>query len=131
MTAFDKKEVLEALKIELSILEGGGYGRSVRTPWHETTLFRDSVSCLNVGEKEKVHACAECFLIAHVPDRWKETDIPCHYIPLNEKGETIAELDGKGDRENTEKALAEWLRATIARLERELGQTGSPPPAGK
>ena len=114
-----KKEVIDALKIEASILEGGGYGRSVRTPWHETTLFRDSITCLNAGESSKKHPCSECFLIDHVPDSHKANEIPCHYIPLNEKGETIEELDRQGRREDMERALLDWIRATIAKLERQ------------
>ena len=119
MRKFNKKEVLDALKLERSILEGGGYGRSVRTPWRETTLFRDSITCLNVGEKEKQHPCSECFLIDHVPDRHKDEEIPCHHIPLNAAGETIENLSLRGRREEVEQALLEWVRAAIKRLEQE------------
>lgn len=42
---------------------------------------------------------------------------PCHHIPLNEKGETIASL--AGHPEKIEKVLLDWLRATFDRLERE------------
>ena len=117
MAQFNKKEVIDALKLEMSIIEGGGYGRSVRTPWRETTLFRDSVTCLNVGETVKQHPCGECFLIDHVPESHKEDDIPCHSIPLNELGETIASLEEKGSREEIESALLKWIKATIKRLE--------------
>ncbi len=119
MGRFNKKEVIEALKLELDIIANGGYGRSVRTPWRPTTLFRDSVTCLNVGETERRHPCTECFLIEHVPDKDKTQDIPCHYIPLNEKGETIASLEERAEREDAEQALLNWIRATIERLERE------------
>ncbi len=119
MPGFSKKEVIDALKLELSILEGGGYGRSVRTPRRETTLLRDSITCLNVGETERQHPCGECFLIEHVPDPVKSEDIPCHHIPLNDQGETIESLEGQGKREETEQALAAWIRATIKRLESE------------
>ncbi len=119
MPPFNKKQVLEALKIEKSILEGGGYGRSVRTPRRETTLFRDSITCLNVGEAAKIHPCTECFLIEHVPTLHKGDDIPCHHIPLNANGETIDELDRKGRREDVERALLEWIKSTIARLEQD------------
>lgn len=119
MARFNKKEIIDALKLEMSILEGGGYGRSVRTPWRETTLFRDSVTCLNVGESEKRHSCAECFLIEHVPDKCKDEDIPCHHIPLNANGETIESLDRQGKREEMELALLEWIKATLRKLEQE------------
>ena len=38
--ATDLRETLEQLKLERSILKDGGYGRSVRTPWKPTSLFR-------------------------------------------------------------------------------------------
>lgn len=119
MQRFNKKEVIDALKLEMSIIEGGGYGRSVRTPWRETTLFRDSVTCLNVGETEKHHPCGDCFLIEHVPDSCKDEGIPCHHIPLNAKGETIESLDQQGRREEMEQALLEWIKATLRKLEQE------------
>jgi hypothetical protein len=117
MAQISKKEVLEALKLEQGIIEAGGYGRSVRTPWRETTLFRDSVTCLNAGEAVKQHSCGECFLIEQVPDTHKGDDIPCHHIPLNELGETIASLEQRGSREEIEAALLQWIKATIKKLE--------------
>lgn len=119
MSRFNKKDIIDALKVEMSILEGGGYGRSVRTPRQETRLFRDSVTCLNVGETEKHQPCSECFLIEHVPETYREQEIPCRHIPLNAQGETIESLDTKGSREDAEQALLEWIRATIKRLEQE------------
>lgn len=119
MFRFRKKEVIDALKLELSIIEGGGYGRSVRTPWRETSFLRDSITCLNVGEVERKHPCGECYLIEHVPEGHKDDEIPCHHIPLNPNGDTIASLDKKGRREDLELALVEWIRATIKRLEQE------------
>ncbi len=110
---------MDALKIEMSILEGGGYGRSVRTPWHDTTLLRDSITCLNAGEVERKHPCGECFLIAHVPEAHKSDEIPCHHIPLNKEGDTIESMDREGRREEMEQSLLRWIRATIERLERE------------
>ena len=119
MPGFNKKEVIDALKLEMSIIEGGGYGRSVRTPRRETSFFRDSVTCLNVGEAEKKHPCGECYLIEHVPEQHKEDEIPCHHIPLNSSGDTIESLDRKGRRDDLELALLQWIRATIKRLEQE------------
>ena len=50
----DKRDVLEVLKFELSFLEQGGYGRSVRTPWKATSVFQDSPSCLNFNDSAVV-----------------------------------------------------------------------------
>ncbi len=118
--ATNLKEILDQLKLERDILKDGGYGRSVRTPWKASTLFRDSVTCLNFGETVKKHPCSECLLWEWVPEAHKDEDIPCHFIPLNERGESITSLEDVGDREKAEKALLDWLNATIERLEEKL-----------
>jgi len=118
--AADLKDILEQLKLERSILKDGGYGRSVRTPWRPTTLFRDSVTCLNFGEEVRKHPCSECLLWEWVPEAARNEDIPCHHIPLNEKGDSIASLEETADRDYAEQALLEWLDTTILKLEDRL-----------
>jgi hypothetical protein len=116
----DLKDIIEQLRLERSVLKDGGYGRSVRTPWKEERLFRDSITCLNLGEDVKSHPCSDCFLWEFVPPEDKHDDIPCHSIPLTETGETIKSLESKGDQEGAEKALLEWLNRTIQQLEDQL-----------
>jgi len=118
--ATDLKEIIEQLRLERGILQAGGYGNSVRTPWKGERLFRDSITCLNLGEEIKRHPCNECLLWEWVPEDHKEENIPCHFIPLNQRGESIASLEDRGDREEAEKALLDWLTATIQRLEEKL-----------
>lgn len=118
----DLREIIEHLRLERDILKNGGYGRSVRTPWKAEKLFRDSITCLNLGETVKKHPCNECLLWEWVPEKDREEDIPCHYIPLNERGETIESLEERGDREEAEKALLGWLDSTIKRLEEQLAK---------
>ena len=48
--AKDDRDILEVLRFELDFLEHGGYGRSVRTPWKETSIFQDSLRCVNYGD---------------------------------------------------------------------------------
>lgn len=108
-----KEEIIEKLKLEKSFLADGGYGRSVRTPWRSPEYFRDSISCLNVGESEKVHPCTECFLINYMHPAQRNKDLPCHMIPLNAEGETIYSLLRIGDVEKLEQLLLEWLDKTI------------------
>ena len=110
-----KEEVVEKLKLERSILADGGYGRSVRAPWRPTEYFRDSISCLNVGEAEQVHPCTDCFLINYMHPANREKHLPCHFIPLNAEGETIYSLLRIGDVEKLEQLLLEWLDKTIER----------------
>jgi hypothetical protein len=57
-----------------------------------------------------------------VPEGHKDEDIPCHFIPLNERGESIASWEDAGDREQAEKALLDWLDSTIATLEERLAK---------
>jgi hypothetical protein len=115
----DLKDIIDQLKLQRDILKDGGYGRSVRTPWKEERLFRDSVTCLNVAEVVKKHPCNECLLWEYVPQEHRDEDIPCHFIPLDSKGRSIAELEEAGKREEAEQALLEWLDSTIERLEKQ------------
>ena len=126
--ADDLRDMIEQLKLERSILRDGGYGRSVRTPGKAEQLFRDSVTCLNVGQTVRHHPCSDCLLWEFVPNEHLEEDIPCHHIPLNAGRETIAALEERGDHEAAEKALLEWLDRTILQLETELAQRIPPPP---
>ena len=119
MGRFRKQDLIYLLKLEVSIIEGGNYGRPVLMPWRNITLLRDCVTCLNVGGLEGHHACQDCFLIEHVPEDARQERMPCHYIPLNEKGDTIAALDLQGKRKEAEKALLTWIRETIKKLEQE------------
>lgn len=116
----DLKDIIEQLKLQRDILKDGGYGRSVRTPWKEERLFRDSVTCLNVAEEVKKHPCNECLLWEYVPEEHKDEDIPCHFIPLDAQGRSIAELEETGKREEAEQALLKWLDSTIERLEKQV-----------
>jgi len=124
--ATDLKGIIEQLRLERDILQAGGYGRSVRTPWKESRIFRDSITCLNVGEQMKKHPCNECLLYEYVPEGHKDRDIPCHFIPLNERGESIAGLEARGRREEAEKALLGWLNETIQKLEEKLEEQTQP-----
>ncbi len=111
------EEVLEILKLQRNILKNGGYGRSVRTPWKEERLLRDSITCLHAGEILKSEPCDECVLWELVPPEHRNEEYPCHFIPLNERGDTIHSLEEAGDRDKAESALLEWLNSTIKRLE--------------
>jgi hypothetical protein len=111
-------DVIEMLKIERSILQDGGYGRSVRTPWKENRLFRDSVICLNLGEEMARIPCRECLLWDFVPAEHRAEEIPCHFIPLNGLKQTVYSLEQAGKREEAEQALLAWLNQTIEQLER-------------
>lgn len=113
----DDRDVLEILQAELDFIEKGGYGRSPRTPQKSKSPFQDSLTCINYPYPEKVHPCSECHLIDFVPSDRRSEEIPCHFIPLNESGETLEQLESEDDQQKLEKALTAWLRAKIKEIE--------------
>jgi len=120
--AADLKQIIDQLKLQRDILKSGGYGRSVRTPWKPTKLFRDSVTCLNFDEVAKRHPCNECLLWEWVPENHRDEDLPCHFIPLNDRGDSISSLEDAEDREEAEKALLGWLDSVLEHLEAKLAR---------
>jgi hypothetical protein len=118
-----KSELLEKLKFELSFIEDGGYGRSVRTPHTPTSPFQDSLTCLNFGDPTRAHPCSECILMQYVPESRKSEDVPCHHIPLDRDSRTVSTLDAN----DAEGALKLWLHQEIARLEGEAIGTNPGP----
>jgi hypothetical protein len=126
--AADLGRIIEQLALERDILRDGGYGRSAGASWKPTTLFRDSVTCLNFGLAVKKRSCKECLLWEWVPEDHRHEDIPCHFIRLNESGETIASLEAQGDRERAEHVLLGWLERTIRQLEERAQSAEWEPP---
>ena len=120
----DERDILELLKTELSFIEQGGYGRSVKTPWRPTSSFRDSLTCVNYALPEKAHPCSECHLIEFVPRDKQNEEIPCHFIPLNASGATIETLEANETK--LEEALKEWMREKISEIEAERTKKNSP-----
>ena len=117
--AKDDRDVLELLKEELDFIEKGGYGRSVRTPWQPKSAFQDSLTCINYGYPYRAHPCNECHLIDFVSPEHHSEEIPCHFIPLNEAGETIGELELEDNQAKAEQTLKRWLRTKIREIEEE------------
>ncbi len=119
----DDRDLLELLKDELAFIDQGGYGRSVRTPWLPKSTFQDSLTCLNYGYPYRAHPCNECHLVDYVaPDHLKE-EVPCHFIQLNDQGETIEELEQKNEHARIEMLLRKWLQARIGELEAQKSTT--------
>src|SRR4029077_1653756 len=86
--AKDDRDILELLKEELAFVEQGGYGRSVRTPWLPKSAFQDSLTCINFADPDRTNPCNECHLIDFVSNERLSEEVPCHFIALNEAGET-------------------------------------------
>ena len=115
----DDRDILEVLRAELDFIEKGGYGRSVRTPWKAKSSFLDSLTCINYADPEHVRPCSECELIDFVPSEKRSEQVPCHFVPLNDKGETIDELDTTDQSAKLEKELKSWLKAKIQQIEQQ------------
>lgn len=117
------QELLKALRFELHFLEHGGYERSVREPSKELSVFRESPSCLNYASPVREHPCSECFLMDFVPaDKQGET-VPCHHIPLNQRGDTLEGMQGRGQDFQVQEAMRDWLHRKINELEKDLALT--------
>ena len=115
--AKDDRDILELLKQELSFIEEGGYGRSVRTPWLPKSVFQDSLSCLNYGYPYRAHPCSECHLLEFVGSQDRSQPVPCHFIPLNETGNTIEELEMEGNESKMQNVVKSWLQGKTGQLE--------------
>ena len=119
----DDRDILEILKDELSFIEKGGYGRSVRTPWQPKSIFRDSLACINYADPNHTHPCDECRLIDFVTPNHKDETIPCHFIPLDEAGETVEAMEIEDNEAKLERKVKDWLRARIREIEEERLKT--------
>ena len=123
--ARDDRDILELLREELAFIEQGGYGRSVRTPWLPKSAFQDSLTCINFGYPYRAHPCNECHLLDFVSPEHHGAEIPCHFIPLNEAGETIEDLEAEDNQAKLERKVGEWLRAQIKTIEEERATQAS------
>ncbi len=112
----DVRDVLQVLRFELNYLEQGGFQRD-RALLGAESPFQGTFACLNYGDPLSPHACHECVLHQFVPVPERAQDVPCHYIPLNSAGETVAGLIAHNEPERLTTELRHWLRQTIATLE--------------
>jgi hypothetical protein len=127
--ASNKRDLLEVLKLELEFLKGGGYRKW--SSWRPQFIFEDSPTCLRYGHPEYKRPCSECVLMTLVPAEFHEETPPCHYIPLNERNDTIESLYRWSTPEELEAAVSEWLMNTIQKLELDRIQRQSDPATGK
>ncbi len=129
----ERRQLLEALKSEITFLEGGGYRQSSRTPWKAPLVFEDSPTCLNFGQAARPHPCTKCVLMRFVPLRRRSARVPCRYIPLNEAGETVDGLYRYASQPELEEVVGNWLKGAIRRVDDELAReqklkaSGKPP----
>jgi hypothetical protein len=119
----DDRDILEVLQEELDFIEKGGYGRSVRTPWKPQSAFQDSLTCINYGYPYRAHPCNECHLLDFVDPEHHAEQVPCHFIRLNEAGDTIEDLELEDNEAKLEREVKEWLRTKIRDIEEQRAKT--------
>jgi|ERR1700756_2853126 hypothetical protein len=119
--AQDGRDILDVLRFELSFLLDGGYGRSPRSAWRAPAIFEDSPICPNFCDAAHPYPCDSCLLAQFVPAEQRSEAVPCRFIALNREGQTVEDLYRTASQVELEEALANWLRAQIARIERERG----------
>ena len=112
----DDRPILELLKDELALIEQGGYGRSVRTPWLPKSVFQDSLTCINYSDPARTRSCKECQLIDFVPNEHQSDEVPCHFIALNDAGETIDALEAQDNQSKLEDSVKLWMQARIKQI---------------
>ena len=108
--------LLQALKTELDFFDAGGYGLPFRSEWRPTLLLRDSPACVNYKPREWQPSCRQCPFFSLVPRAQRNAVVPCHHIPLDARGNTVAKLYRTG----TQKELDERYRAWLSALTREI-----------
>jgi len=116
----DKRAVINALKMEIEMIRDGRYNPPVGKPREVPRLFRDSITCPNVTLRDDAREipCEHCFLHRFLPGDHPHRDLACYDIPLNERGDTLAMLEDRGDPEAAQAAVLSWLYKTVAELER-------------
>jgi len=62
-------------------------------------------------------------LIDFVADEHHSEEVPCHFIALNDAGETIEDLEAQGNQAKLDATLKQWIRAKIKQIEEEGGRT--------
>jgi hypothetical protein len=113
-----RKQLLQAVKRELSFFDAKGYGHPFRSQWRPTLLLRDSPVCVNYSSTGRQHACSECPFFVLVPSDKQHAALPCHQIPLDASGGTVAALYQKGTQQSLDQRYRDWLCHLVREFER-------------
>ena len=109
--------LLQALKTELDFFDAGGYGRPFRSEWRPTLLLRDSPACVNYNSREWQSSCRQCPFFSLVPRANRNAVVPCHHIPLDARGNTVAKLYRTGTQKELDERYRDWLSALTREIE--------------
>jgi hypothetical protein len=114
-----RKQVLDMLRLEEAVVSANGLRAGPRIGKRYFEPFKDSMTCLNFSH-ECPEPCDECWLMEFVPEDFHDKALPCHQIPMDDKGETVVSLKARGDIALLEQTVLSWLRKKISQLEQEL-----------
>lgn len=109
--------LLQALKTELNFFDAGGYGRTFRSDWRPTLLLRDSPACINYNSTGQQTSCRQCPFFFLVPHAQRNSVVPCHHIPLDARGNTVAKIYRTGTQKELDEHYRNWLSALTRELE--------------
>jgi hypothetical protein len=112
----ESHRLLQLLATELRFFDAGRYGRTNGGQWRPTLLLRDSPACINYNETGRQNPCRECPLFPLVASDKKDRLVPCHYIPLNEGGVTIADVYKQGSQTSLDRLYRNWLQDITRKL---------------
>jgi len=73
-------------------------------------------SCINFSDPNLTRPCEDCLLMEFVPPEKRAEQLPCHWIPLNERGETVESFAQREGQQELEETVAHWLRDAIRRI---------------
>lgn len=121
--AQEKKDALTTLQAELAYLKLGGYRSPAQAAWRPQFIFEDSPTCLNYRNLSKRLPCDQCTLMDFVPESHRQQQFPCRHVPLDDSGHTLDLLYRTATEEEAYAIVANWLKTTIARLERQQGSS--------
>jgi hypothetical protein len=106
----ESHRLVQLLRTELRFFDAGGYGRTFHGQWRPKLLLRDSPTCINYDDTGRQNPCRDCPLFPLVTSEKKDRLIPCHYIPLNRGGVTIADLYKQGSQTSLDRLYRNWLQ---------------------
>src|SRR4029077_10326709 len=105
----DGNRLLQMLNTEISFFDAGGYGASVsRSMAPHTTTARFTILHL-LRRFGRQNPRSQCPLFSLVPPDKNDRLVPCHFIPLNKDGRSIAWLYAHGSQESLDRHYRIWL----------------------
>lgn len=113
----ERDALLQTLKTELAFFDAGGYGKPFRSGWRPTLLLRDSPACINFNATGRQASCNQCPFFSLVPAADRDAILPCHHIPLDAQGNTIAGMYRKGTQKELDERYHNWLTALTRKNE--------------